>query len=310
MFDRKTFRPWVRRFATLIAVVVWSYSFAYTTLCCIWKSNEEVMKSYAISADHKTAQASPTTNVKEEAKNDWMPLALKKGTLWTMRWGWIGVPIAALLELFRKWLISHVRDKQTEKAIKKVIDYFYEETKPEDGLPINYRVTLFKYRRFSFTQLARLLFFKPRRNPWKGWLAPYERSGSFRNRTNVRWAASLDEVSQNKGVAGKVFCEGSTIRIEGLASKEQLSNNPRKRELYAKSTNCPVEWVNRKVASGGELPRSFWGTIVETSTSGAPWGVLLIDSNLDELVDTETIEREAKIVLKMLVILLTSPKEP
>lgn len=269
------------------------------------------MKSYAITVDALAVKSRPdSTSDHKKPPQDWMPIGLKQATLFTMKWGWIGVPIMAILEVLRKWLTMNVRDKQTEKAIKKVIDYFYNETRPEDGLPINYRVTLFKYRKFSFVQLIKLCAFRSKRLPWKGWLAPYERSGSFRNRTWVRWPASLDDISQNKGVAGKVFCEGAMIRIEGLASKEQLSNNPRKRELYAKSTNCPVAWVDSKVEAGGELPRSFWGTIVETSSSGAPWGVLLIDSNLEELADPETIEREAKIVLQMLVILLTSPKEP
>lgn len=325
MFDRKILRPWIRRFAVFLAVVIWTFSVIYTSLSYIAKANEKTLKEFAdsqsgavpaqeIDAGQDSQQgkeegAQPEAPLRRKTDPDWMPLWLKKLALFSLRWGWLGVPIAAILELIRKWLVNCVRDRQTEKAIKRVVDYFFDETKPEDGKQINYRVTLFKYRKFSFTQLALMLVFKNKRNPWSGWLCPYERSGIFRNKTYVRWAASFEKVSENEGVVGRIFCEGTAVRIENLASKKELKESEKKRREYAKETNCSEPWVRKKALGSGDVPRSFWGTRVETSSNGTPWGVILIDSNLPELVESSVIEREVKIVLKMLSILLPSNKE-
>jgi hypothetical protein len=290
------------------------------------KGNEAVIKEYAAQVrarEKKDKSISPVEGSPAEESSDgippnqevevappphWMPDWLKKIVLATLEWGWIGVPVAAILELIRKWLVNAVRDRQTERAIKKVIDHFYESTKPPDGVPSNYRVTLFKFRKFSCTQLVRLCVRKNRRNPWKGWLAPYERSGAHRNRTNVRWAASLDDMHENDGVVGKIFRDCTAIRIERLPATEELRKSAKRRKEYADGANCSDEWVLNKANGNGSLPRSFWGTTVEISGGAHPWGVLLIDSNLPDLIEAEVIENESRMVLKMLSIMLSPEK--
>ena len=324
VFDRKILRPWIRRFCFFLAIIIWVFSVVFSSLSYIAKSNEALLKEHASKESRERTNIPGSQNRPDlepdllpldaggstrASVDDWMPEWLKDLTLFSLRWGWVGVPIAAGLELLRKWLKSSVRDRQTEKAIKRVINHFYDETKPADGMPINYRVTLFKYRRFSFTMLFAMCIFRNKRNPWGGWLCPYERSSAFRNKTHVRWPASFEVISENKGVVGRVFCEGTAVRVEDLPAKSELKNSEKKRREYAAATNCSLAWITKKARGKADIPRSFWGTRVEPSSDGVPWGVILIDSNLPKLSDDAIFDRESKMVLKMLSILIPSNKE-
>lgn len=200
-------------------------------------------------------------------------------------YGWIPVLIWLIFKPLIACLERHVCPPYKEKVVTKLIANLFNGTKPPKAHDGNFRVTLYKYRKFSFLVLFSF------RWPWGEWLCPYERSGFQRLKSRSRWKVSLNKPSLNEGVAGRCFAQEDPIHLKDLPGGEQFreqGGRARKKE-YARQTGMTFEAIQQRVANEPdyEWPRSFWG--IRVICEGKPWGVVLIDSTLPDIGDPEYI---------------------
>ena len=200
-----------------------------------------------------------------------------------INYGWLPVLAWLILKPLISWLESKVCPPFKEKIIKSLVNKLFTDTKPEDAHDGNYRVTLYKYRKFSFRVLLNRKF------PWGEWLCPYERSGFQRLTSKNRWKVSLNKPSLNKGVAGACFAQEDPIYLSQLPGTSEFRGQGGRghKKLYAQKTNIDYEIVKNRVQTEPDYqwPRSFWG--IRIISKGKPWGVLLIDSTLPEIDNNE-----------------------
>ena len=194
---------------------------------------------------------------------------------------WLSVILWAILNPLLKWVDKNMCSSFQEKLIRTILEEIYKKTRPDKAHDGNYRVTLFKYRTFSW---AMLFSFK---NPVGGWLSPYERSGHQRRSTKQRWKVNLEKPSSNQGVAGKCYAESDSIHLTDLitCSNFQSTGARKAKKRYAKLTHVSEDFITIKNSKDPdyEWPKSFWG--IKILANGKPWGVLLIDSTLPNIGD-------------------------
>ena len=136
--------------------------------------------------------------------------------------------------------------------------------------------------------------------PMRDWLCAVERTGHM-TRSRRKWFRACDNGVNFEGVAGATWCTGQTILKESLTIPTDHSGV----ESYARDTFVSTDYVRRQMKKGAPLARSLCGLIVEVDNK--PWGVIVIDSSLEKLVEKERIERfyqnNAKVVGKLLILL-------
>ncbi len=196
-------------------------------------------------------------------------------------WMWIPVVLWVGLNPLLKWVNASMCPKYKELLIRKMLDGFYKKVKPDQAHDGNFRVTLFKYRKFSWRKLIDF------ENPFGEWLCPYERTGFQKRGSKQRWKVCSDRPSENEGIAGKCFSQNNAIHIEELPSGSEFSiaGARDKKKKYARITYVNKSYIDKRMISepNYEWPRSFWG--IRVWAGGKPWGVLLIDSTLPNIGD-------------------------
>jgi hypothetical protein len=123
---------------------------------------------------------------------------------------------------------------------------------------------------------------------WRWWpwprieprLVAVARSGNARRRSTSTFRVSDSGGTRSEGVCGQVFSRETVLSAYNLPDLIENADDECIRK-YAVATCVSEEWlrkwVERKRTNGQKLPRSYCGFHVETS-SGKPWGVLLLDS--------------------------------
>jgi len=199
--------------------------------------------------------------------------------------GWIPVLIWLILKPLIAFLEKNVCPPYKEKVVTKLVAKLFQGTKPANGHDGNFRVTLYKYRKFSFWVLLSF------RWPWGEWLCPYERSGFQRLRSNSRWKVCLNKPSKNEGVAGLCFSQEDPIHLCNLPGREEFKGQGARalKKAYAKQTGITFELLQERIAAEPDYdwPRSFWG--IRVICEGKPWGVVLIDSTLPDIGEADYI---------------------
>ena len=220
-----------------------------------------------------------------------------------LSWGWIPVVSWVFLKPVHSKIESSLCPSSQEKIIEKLVAEIYDKLKPTGGDDSNFRVTLFKKRSFSWMMLFQL------KNPFGGWLSPYERSGHQRRVSNKRWKVNAKSPSKNEGVAGACFARLDAISLKSLPSNADFlaSGGKSRKKEYVKATKMELMELESRLKSDPHYvwPKSFWG--VKILLSGrTPWGVLLIDSHFDEIGDEREIMTAVKDFLKMFDIVLST----
>lgn len=174
-----------------------------------------------------------------------------------------GWPVPALLVLAPSvaWL-RRKTDKSKLEAVHHLLNTFRDEVfKSSDFEHEQHRrVTLFRYRTFCI-----------HRRPWfHGWLVPVERSGTLTRKTSAIFKAP-DDGEHGEGVAGRAWSKKSIVYVGNLPD---LRDHPSDEDFdeYAEKSFMGTESLRSKPPQA----RSLCGLHLEVS--GAPWGVLVIDS--------------------------------
>ena len=216
-------------------------------------------------------------------------------------WGWIPVVAWLALQPILAWVEKRICPPLKERVIDKLVAELFERTRPANAHDGNFRVTLFKYRTFSF---YRILTFKW---PWGEWLCPYERSGFQRQSSKNRWRVSRNKPKTNEGVAGVCFAQEDPIHIEELPDGElfKIAGARENKKIYSKTAYITVDHINKKLQKEQDYqwPRSFWG--VRVLVSGKPWGVILIDSTLPKIGQGVEIQDIVRNFLKSIDLVLS-----
>jgi len=182
---------------------------------------------------------------------------------------------------------ARLKPPRTWKAIHDCLDdlqdYFF---KGVEGPVHNHRVTLFKWKRWTWNVFA----WSARKKlwPWSGWLVPVGRSGHTMQHSWTRLPASPKNPDSAEGIAGRVWASNETVVVNGLPD---LHGNPTKQDIekYAAASFASEEWIEQRLEKGSRCARSFCGMPVEVNNN--LWGVIVIDSQIEELPDSSELRR-------------------
>lgn len=194
--------------------------------------------------------------------------------------GYIYGVLLVLALLFRLLSLRRTRVERL-KALRQILVALQAEVMktPQTYNPENYRVTLFRWAKWSFrgwlqhrkTRLRRRLW------PWSGWLVPVARSGE-NHFSSTRFCAPR---SMPQGhVTGHGIC--GTAWLVGQADASGLPllmTNSLKSDvaLYSSQTHICENEVSARIADGRSLARALYAERI--SPKGKPnWGVVIYDS--------------------------------
>jgi hypothetical protein len=220
-------------------------------------------------------------------------------------WGWLPAALIAALSGPAVWLSKQIQPEQMERILRAILANYRVKAMPPGASEQDFRVTLYKFRSFSFLQFFRWCFGKSTFHPWSGWLCPYVRPGHCRSKSSARWHVSLQNPGESEGVAGKAYLSEEPLIIQKLPEREGVKTGSRRRAWYIKETGTPETWLDKKIEKKDDLfPRSFYGCRVLVDNK--PWGVLLFDSEHPEFPDVEGLNADTKDILKVLNSVLSS----
>jgi hypothetical protein len=149
---RAIFRPFIRLLVTLYRTIASIYGAAFIGLKTTWDPKKAAsFHVYFASA--------------------WEFVAV---------WGWMIAAIMVATSGPAVWLSKKIQPEQVEKILKTVLSNYRNKAKPPNATENDFRVTLYKYRKFSCLQFIRWPFRGCSRHPWAGWLCPYVRPGLAR----------------------------------------------------------------------------------------------------------------------------------
>jgi len=221
----------------------------------------------------KTVGASP-----EYLKGLPLPIARALGIAYAYEFVVYG---GLLLAAFVAMAISLSRTKSERlRAIRLVLDALQVEVMkiPQTYNPQDYRVTLFRHRRWSMRGwwTHRREFADAR--PWSGWLVPTARSGDEPFSSMTRFFAPRRHrqgIANGHGVCGTAWLRGSSD-VSGLPAVERNSSQP-VLEAYGTGAHISAEEAGRRAAAGQSLARAMFAERVRTKLTPR-WGVLVYDS--------------------------------
>ena len=194
------------------------------------------------------------------------------------------LPLATIVVAVSAELRRVVRSTATEKVVKALLDDFLKEGFEDDDASTAHRVTLFKHTRFVLSPFC-CLFGK---NPYGGWLVPFERAGEFSLGTGVKFYAPKDDPEKFEGVVGYIFGTGNCECIEGLPDIQNKVSES-KIDKYATATGVTSLYVKNRLKRKKVMPRAFWGIPIEVG--GRRWGVLLVDSFESRIPNSEELKK-------------------
>lgn len=105
--------------------------------------------------------------------------------------------------------------------------------------------------------------------------------------SHTRFLAPKNEPESAEGFAGQVWARNRTLVINGLPD---LHDSPSEKDIerYALASFASEEWVRRRLSASKPCARSFCGMPVEVDNK--PWGVIVIDSQSEELPDSSELQ--------------------
>lgn len=172
----------------------------------------------------------------------------------------------------------------------------------------NHRVTLFKYHKRYFGLFLRRKYWSSEyfpwtldRTPWSGWLVPISRSGhTGQNARAVFWAP--DSGTKAEGVAGIAWAKGGDmIHFEQLPKISKSSSNTNKTK-YCDSTRMSRMLLESYIKEGATPARSFLAFLL--LVGGEPWGVIVIDSQSEQGIDINQMQKAMEVTCSLLPVLL------
>lgn len=167
-------------------------------------------------------------------------------------------------------------------TLKFVLDEFQKKAYPEHQGDRNnhHRVTLFQRKQC----VMRFDAFGSGRYPWSGWLEPVLRSGHKTLDTKALFHAP--ENAKSEGIGGYTWDSEMVVCTQNLP-KVLISSSLRQKEKYAKRTFCNLDFIDKHLSSGKELPLSLGA--IPVFVNGSIWGVLVLDSMAPEGVSEEVL---------------------
>ena len=184
------------------------------------------------------------------------------------------------------WLLGHLfrwtGDPATREHIQFLLNKFQEKAFQNGEGVHHHRVTLFKYKRcWRGYWLSKAVRSDNKWWPWgsgywlcSGWLVPVMRSGHTSTRMTTAFLAPQGDPDLAEGVAGMAWSRNSTVVLENLP--ELPSSKKKAKPEYATKTSTPPDLVERYLARGVPMARSFGATPIEVNNK--IWGVLVLDS--------------------------------
>jgi hypothetical protein len=129
---------------------------------------------------------------------------------------------------------------------------------------------------------------REKRWPWSGWFVPVIRSGHTDQRSRTRFWASREFPESVEGIPGLVLARNRVMVLNRLPN---LHDSPSENDFdeYAKLTSVSKEWLKQRIENDRRCARSFCGIPVEVENKF--WGVIVIDSELEELPNSEELRK-------------------
>jgi hypothetical protein len=191
---------------------------------------------------------------------------------------------AGLIHIVRKRFLG---SRLVWENLHNILDVFRRRAMPNASNSAHNRVTLFKHvgciwrpRMLTYALKYKILPF--------GWLVPVDRSGERTLNPTAIFFAPKRHPHKAEGFAGDVWYKEDCQYLGGLPLlRDKCLRNPLR--VYCAATKSAEEHIKAKVAAGKTPARSFWGIPVETS-DGKPWGILLIDSESEDLMGRDEIK--------------------
>lgn len=162
----------------------------------------------------------------------------------------------------------------------------------------HHRVTLFKFKKWSWT---RLFQWQRREWPRQGWLTPVIRSGHTGKNTKTIFLAP-DEGRDAEGIAGLCWSSDSMIYEYNLPNISGTSSEDNK-DKYCRKTHMPRWMLDCYCLSGKDLARTILAFPVKTS-NGNRWGVLVYDSMNSTGIDHAKAQSSFEVVIEPIGVLV------
>lgn len=182
--------------------------------------------------------------------------------VWVQERAWILTPAFLALGMVIGWAKRWYGEPEIWRELQRLVDTMKADVfgRVNGDYQHHYRVTLYRYRRWSL-----------RRDPRFAWLVPVVRSGHTSQNGIRVFSINPRQAGQGKGIAGRAWESEGAIHVQKLPDIRGCKN-PQVLEEYARATNMPAA----NIRTDGTCSRSFWAVRVEAK--GKPWGVLVIDS--------------------------------
>jgi len=161
-------------------------------------------------------------------------------------------------------------------SVESVLERFHTVAFPGEALSHEYRVTLFKHKRFVWwvwPWRSRVWPWGLGRAPWSGWLVPVARSGHTTRSTNVLFLAP-DDALNAEGVAGQTWALWKRILVKDLPDLSADASDANVKD-YASRARVPEWWLRYRIRKRKVCPCCLCGIPVEVNRG--KWGVIILD---------------------------------
>lgn len=178
-------------------------------------------------------------------------------------------------------------------------------TKKEGDLNDSHRVTLFKYKSWSFartlTPSGLKSLCKNRVWPWSGWLVPVVRSGHTGKRTKIVFSAP-DSGRKAEGLAGLCWSSDAVVHEAKLPNINNTSSQINKNR-YCRKSRFPGWLLELYCKEDRQVARSIFAIPIR-NLRGDRWGVLVFDSMQVDGVNVGIVNEAFTIIVNSLGVLL------
>jgi hypothetical protein len=185
--------------------------------------------------------------------------------------------VTSIIAQILKWLVGNPNLLEAlEGLAEEYRAYIFDGKYAKDEDRYKHKVTIFEHRKCVYDPVAWLKrWWKSGsfRGPWSGLVVPVARSGHANKSTDVIFSAHEDE-TKAEGVAGLTFSQGVIITRLNLPD---INANHGVKSDYVTQSLSPEWLVEKRLRDKKELPLALIGIPI-FSSSGAKWGVMVIDS--------------------------------
>lgn len=196
------------------------------------------------------------------------------------------------------WFIVKRVDPKLWNEVQFILDKYQEKCFGDDVERDHHRVTLFqlKKRCVFIKHWSSKRWFWPYGKPGilENFLVPVLRSAHLSKKSNACFHVP-DDGEKCEGIAGAAYRSRNIIVCNDLPelARKGSSNKAKKqlsldKKVYAESTNCCEEMIDRYLKKEKAVPRSIGATPIDVN--GKIWGVIVLDSRSPDAITDESLK--------------------